>query len=272
MIDNRDALDGLKTLPENSITAIITDPPYAVGMASWDKVLPDPRIWEEAHRVLKPGAFAVVAAAPRLAHRMAGMLEDAGLVIRDTVIWHYTQSFPGACGIEGAWRSNLKTNHEPWIVAQKPLEDGLSLRENWKKWGVGCVRTGESGGGERWKTNLIACGKPKKRERDLGTGHLPFPYRLPKAKSSGAWSNSARQNNTHPTVKPIALMRSLVQLFAPNQGVVLDPFLGSGATGMAAVAEGNDFIGYELNHGYWGLATDRIHFALDNPHLIPAAA
>lgn len=272
MIDNMDALRGLKQLLDNSATAVITDPPYAVKMASWDKVLPDPKIWAEALRVLKPGAYCVVAAAPRLAHRMAIMLEDAGFEIKDMLIWNYSQSFPGAYGIEGEWRSNLKTNHEPWIVARKPFEQGLNLTENWKKWGTGCVRTGAAGQDEAWKTNVISCKKPEDTERDLGVGYLPFPYVLPPVKKSGAWVNSSKHGNTHPTVKPASLMRAIVRAFCPDRGFVIDPFLGSGTTAMAAIAEGHDFAGFELDPGYWALASERAHLALFHPELVPAAA
>lgn len=63
----------------------------------------------------------------------------------------------------------------------------------------------------------------------------------------------------HPTVKPLALMRYLVRLTStPTGGIVLDPFMGSGTTGIAAVLEGRDFIGIELNAEYLEIAERRI--------------
>ena len=64
--------------------------------------------------------------------------------------------------------------------------------------------------------------------------------------------------NTHPTVKPLALMRWLVRLVTPPGGLVLDPFTGSGTTGMACVAEGFRFIGMEKDEGYCEIARRRI--------------
>lgn len=70
------------------------------------------------------------------------------------------------------------------------------------------------------------------------------------------------QSNHHPTVKPLALMRYLARLTkTPTGGVVLDPFMGSGTTGMAAVMEGRDFIGIELNAEYLEIAERRIRDA-----------
>ena len=64
--------------------------------------------------------------------------------------------------------------------------------------------------------------------------------------------------NTHPTVKPTALMRYLCRLVTPPGGVVLDPFMGSGSTGKAAMLEGFDFIGIELDPDYFDIAASRL--------------
>jgi site-specific DNA-methyltransferase (adenine-specific) len=75
--------------------------------------------------------------------------------------------------------------------------------------------------------------------------------------------NPKRQNH-HPTVKPTDLMRYLVKLITPPNGIVLDPFTGSGSTGKGAVIEGFNFIGIELDPDYVAIATARIQHQLDN--------
>jgi site-specific DNA-methyltransferase (adenine-specific) len=65
------------------------------------------------------------------------------------------------------------------------------------------------------------------------------------------------EGNNHPTVKPIALMQYLCRLVTPPGGTVLDPFMGSGSTGIAAGAEGFDFIGIELDPDYFAIAQSR---------------
>ena len=75
--------------------------------------------------------------------------------------------------------------------------------------------------------------------------------------------------NHHPTVKPIALMRYLVRLTkTPTGGVVLDPFMGSGTTGIACVLEGRDFIGIEREAEYVAIAEKRIAEAQMQPRLL----
>ena len=66
------------------------------------------------------------------------------------------------------------------------------------------------------------------------------------------------KKNTHPTVKPVELMRYLCRLVTPKGGVVLDPFMGSGSTGMAAKDEGFDFIGIEKVEEYFKICESRI--------------
>tara|TARA_R100000426_G_C4825600_1_gene112610 strand:- start:2887 stop:4149 length:1263 start_codon:yes stop_codon:yes gene_type:complete len=80
--------------------------------------------------------------------------------------------------------------------------------------------------------------------------------------------NGHDRNNTHPTVKPVELMRYLCRLVTPKGGTVLDPFMGSGSTGLAAKTEGMEFIGIEREQEYFDIATDRINKTWVQPDLI----
>jgi site-specific DNA-methyltransferase (adenine-specific) len=108
--------------------------------------------------------------------------------------------------------------------------------------------------------------KTSTKERNAGLDGLPAGARpLGISNWSGQTNGSGKtmgpsapQANTHPTVKPIALMRYLVRLVTPPGGVVLDPFLGSGSTACAAVLEGFDYIGMEMDATYADIAEARI--------------
>lgn len=112
------------------------------------------------------------------------------------------------------------------------------------------------------------CAKASRSERDAGLADLPHQSAgvLTNRKDDTAGLNSPRAGagrssggrNTHPTVKPLALMRYLCRLVTPAGGVVLDPFLGSGSTGVAAVAEGFGFIGVELDSDSYEIACRRL--------------
>ena len=79
------------------------------------------------------------------------------------------------------------------------------------------------------------------------------------AKTSKAERNQGlEKKNIHPTVKPIKLMKYLCRLITPKGGTVLDPFMGSGSTGMAAKEENFDFVGIEKEQEYFNIASARI--------------
>jgi hypothetical protein len=127
---------------------------------------------------------------------------------------------------------------------------------------------GDSGGASRF----FYTAKTSRAERDLGCEALPPRTAgeatdrqdgtdgLESPRAGAGRTGGAR--NTHPTVKPIALMRWLCRLVTPPGGVVLDPFTGSGSTGMAALWEGFSFVGCELTDEYLPITEARIRFAL----------
>ncbi len=182
--------------------------------------------------------------------------------------------------------------HEPIVLARRPLEG--SLGENEERWGTGRLgidatrlpadATGTLG---RWPPNVVIahdptctskcsptcavrrledsregssrffyCPKPTQAERDAGCEQL-------RAKAIRIYGPSIPRprRNTHPTVKPVALMRWLVRLTCPPDGTVLDPFTGSGTTGIAAVHEQRTFIGIERESRYLRIARLRLHHA-----------
>jgi DNA modification methylase len=91
-----DCLEVLKTIPDNSIDAVITDPPYGLSFMGkkWDYDVPSVEVWVECLRVLKPGGHLLSFAGSRTYHRMAVRIEDAGFEIRDQIMWVYGSGFP----------------------------------------------------------------------------------------------------------------------------------------------------------------------------------
>src|SRR5690625_1769489 len=91
-----DCIEVMRNMPENSVDAIVTDPPYGLGFmgAKWD-ALPPGKDWaEECLRVLKPGGHLLAFGGTRTWHRLAVAIEDAGFEIRDSVMWLYGSGFP----------------------------------------------------------------------------------------------------------------------------------------------------------------------------------
>ena len=116
-------LDRLKDLEDNSVDAIVTDPPYGLSFMGkkWDYDVPSVDIWKECLRVLKPGGYLLSFAGTRTQHRMAVNIEDAGFEIRDMIAWVYGSGFPKSLNI-GKAVDKLQGN-EREVLGEKETKD-----------------------------------------------------------------------------------------------------------------------------------------------------
>ena len=103
-IHHGDCLDVLRTLADNSVDSVVTDPPYGLSFMGkrWDYDVPSVDIWRECLRVLKPGGHLLAFAGTRTQHRMAVRIEDAGFEIRDMIAWVYGSGFPKSLDVSKA--------------------------------------------------------------------------------------------------------------------------------------------------------------------------
>jgi site-specific DNA-methyltransferase (adenine-specific) len=298
-----DALAVLTSLPDDAIDAVVCDPPYGIAFhdEAWDGAgkarhldgaafTAWTREWAaECKRVLKPGGYLVAFGAPRTFHRLTSGIEDAGLEIRDVLLWLHAQGAPKSRRLPGGLGTALKPAYEPILLARKPLIGTTS--RNLEAWGTGALNIEASRVDGRWPAHialshapqcsatlcaadcpagridvahpalgpsrLFFCAKASKRERETGCEELPLQSDLLFSRPS-----VRLRRNIHPTVKPVALMRWVVALVTPQGGVVLDPFAGSGSTGIAAALEGRTFLGIEREARYIDIACARLtHWA-----------
>lgn len=171
------------------------------------------------------------------------------------------------------WPANLVHDGSEEVLAEFPQsEDGVAVKHNTP---VGKVSgniypRGNTGidagfGGSGSAARFFYCAKASRAEREAGLESLPErPKRWGGSIQDGrphtpdGYEYKATGHNNHPTVKPVALMRWLVRLVTPPGGVVLDPFMDSGSTGVAAAQEGFQFIGIDLKTEYVEMARRRI--------------
>jgi len=299
-IHHTDAIHLLKQIPDNTIDLVLTDPPYFLDKLdnSWNhqkiseqkeycnvvtSLPPGMKfdkeqgnkfyLWyieisKEIFRVLKPGAFFFSFSSPRLFHKMACAIDDAGFLIRDTLLWIYTQNQPKAMSLNHfidksnlsdekkntlkkqlhGWKTpQLKSCYEPIAMAQKPTEG--TFLENFQKYKTGLINTNIQMGQYQnmFPSNIHTT------EQMLNEMDKYFLISKPTKKEKGEY-------NTHKTVKPIALCEHLIKLTTYNESaIVLDPFAGSGTTLLAAKKLNRQFIGSDINIEYIQIANKRLN-------------
>lgn len=293
-----DCRDGLKEISDNSIDMCLTDPPYGLdGLdESWDAAiiekkkpktnaiisnLPvgmkfDPKqgqnfqnfykpVCDEIYRILKPGGFFLTFSQARLYHHVAIAVENSGFEIRDMLGWIYTKSTQGkAFGQEHlidintelskeekkiaketckGWKTpQLKPAIEPICFAQKPKENqGFS---NFCKYGVGLLDMTLKIGDNNSPAQIITS---EEIEPELDKYFL---IQKPSKEEKG--------ENVHITVKPITLCEHLIRLCTKEGAIILDPFNGSGTTGLAAHISNRSYIGFELEKIYYDISLNRL--------------
>lgn len=306
---------GLSDLDNNSIHAVVTDPPYGINLEEWD-TLPDNRIWQDCFRVLKPGGYLLCFSSIKFQHVFTQNLLNAGFEFKDVLLWaylngrvppinldkkidsllknereiigeyNYIQGSPNSNKKESytvknnktkasqdsekwvGFGTGLKTSYEPIIMVQKPLEK--SLAENILKYETGALNidstripfeNGETDVGHnpnplgRVMSNIIQTEKFGDFEKYFNVNHeeeldhFLFYSKVRDGKKTG---------NIHPTKKPVELMQQLVKLVTIEEQIVLDPFMGSGSTGVACNKINRNFIGYEKEIDYFKIAKDRL--------------
>lgn len=225
----------LEASHDGDVDAIITDPPYEIGIANqgWDKtgVAHDPETWESFRTLLKPGGYVLAFGSTRNHHHLAMALEEAGYTIQDEIPWLYAQGYPKREGL-------LKPANEPIVVARNggspSADSSLAV----------------SG---RWPANLAVDESVAAYLADQGAPPFAFV-----AKPSPGERRLGAAGAYHETVKPLKLMRWLVKLFTREGDRVLDPFMGSGTTIAAALIEKRDAVGIERDPDHFQNATIRI--------------
>ncbi len=178
---------------------------------------------------------------------------------------------------KGRWPANLIHDGSDEVVGMFPVTNGkYGMTQHGSgtntKYGKfnrseqSLVNDGVSDSGSA--ARFFYCAKASRADRDEGCEGLEA-RRTTFAAGTGLKSDGdGSPRNHHPTVKPTALMRYLCRLVTPPGGVVLDPFMGSGSTGKAAVLEGFRFLGIEIDEGYFEIAKRRVEAELERHPLL----
>jgi site-specific DNA-methyltransferase (adenine-specific) len=294
---NNDCLKELENLDDNSIDCIITDPPYFIDKLdnNWSSIkikndvknshikhLPKgmkfdknqvKKLYEfyfELSKLLikkiKPGGYFLSFSSPRLYHSIAMGCEMAGFEIRDMINWVYTQTMPKGMSVNHIINKMDKTDDEkdkikkeyenfktpmirscfePICVAMKPLEGTFIQNELVFKTGLINFSNKVGKNNDKVPANIITT------EEINDIYDKNFLISKPNKEEKGEY-------NTHITVKPLKIIDHLIKIFSKENSLILDPFMGSGTTGVSCKKNKRNFIGIEINKEYFDIAKKRI--------------
>ena len=194
-----DCLEVLRTLPDCSVDAVVTDPPYGLSFMGkrWDYDVPSVEVWAECLRVLKPGGHLLAFAGTRTQHRMAVRIEDAGFEIRDMIAWVYGSGFPKSLDVSKAIDAKIQT--------------GGSAPSNIRKRDMGDLyRPHRLAGTPGFGTSRGAAGG--KNDLDRNDDETVAPLGTNEARQWQGWGTALK-----PALEPIAVARKpLVGTVAEN--------------------------------------------------------
>ncbi len=230
-----DCLQVLPAIAAGSVDMILTDLPYGTTANKWDAVIPFAPMWAEFLRVCKPSAAIVLTASQPFTSALILSQPD---LFRHEWIWQKSNGSNFANTVREPFKK-----HETICVFS---------RGKWtynKQMESAPPQSKERIG----RTHRSATGSPNTKEM---MGHHTYVFGPERVPSS--IQKFTIQRGLHPTQKPVDLMRYLIRTYSNPGETVLDATMGSGTTGVAALAEGRSFVGIESDPKYFVIAQARI--------------
>ncbi len=231
-----DCLERMKEIPSGSVDMILADPPYGTTMCKWDSIIDLELMWIQLKRIIKSnGAIVITASQP-----FTSILTCSNLPMY-RYDWVYDK--PAGTGFFNAKKMPLRS-HESILVFYNKLPTYNPQKTQGHKRKVS----------SRFDAKSECYGKAVKKTSYDSTSRYP--------RSVQRFSSDKQKGNYHPTQKPVALMEYLIKTYTNENETVLDFTMGSGTTGVAAKNLNRNFIGIELDEGYFNIAKERIEGAL----------
>lgn len=231
-----DCLDVMKSMEDHSVDMVLTDPPSKLTHHEWDKAFDLEAFWTEVERVAKPDAARVVIAC----EPFATQITYANLQwFRYDLVWHKNKP----TGFFNANRMPLRA-HERILVFYQRLPEYTPQKTDGHK--PVNTYTRNNSGKTYGDTGIVKGGGQTTRHP---TSVMYYPV-----------VNGTERE--HPSQKPEALLSFLIHSYTKEGGIVLDPFMGSGSSGTAALKAGRKFVGIEQDHSYAETAERALEAAL----------
>jgi site-specific DNA-methyltransferase (adenine-specific) len=220
----------MKKIPDGSIDAIITDPPYGTTACKWDSVIPFELMWQQLNRIIKPnGAIVLFGSEPFSSALRMSNIEN----YKYDWIWEKNRS----TGHLNAKKQPMRNTENIILFYEKQVNYNPQKTE-----GIPYKKTPST-------NTYTGYGKHKPvYQNNNGFRYLKTTIKI-----------DVTQNEKHPTQKPVLLMEYLIKTYTNENETVLDFTMGSGSTGVACVNTKRNFIGIEKDDSYFKIAEERIN-------------
>ena len=244
-----DCLEVMKSIPDKSIDAIITDPPYGTTACKWDSVIPFDLMWEQLNRIIKPnGAIVLFGSEP-----FSSVLRMSNIKnYRYDWIWekNYSGGFILAKKQPMKYHENLSVFYMKQPTYNPIFEDySLTTKKRFKNSGIVNSNKMQLAGYKNDIQGIARVNDEIKLERGK------YPKSIQKIKGVP----NANGFKLHPTQKPVQLIEYLIKTYTNENETILDFTMGSGTTGVACKNLNRKFIGIEMDDKYFNIAENRIN-------------
>ncbi len=235
-----DCLEIMKSIPDGSIDAIITDPPYWTTACKWDTVIPFDLMWEQLKRIIKPnGAIVLFGSEPF----------SSALRMSNIKMYKYD------------WIWNKKRITAPFLAKKQPLRQHelISLFYNKQctyNYQPTRKNTSKSFSKKEMESGKVEVYGDMKRKGARNENEYGYPKTI--LNCIPVMTNMSKEKFLHPTTKPVALMEYLIKTYSLEGDIILDFTSGSWTTWIAAQNTNRKFILIEKDEGYFNITCDRL--------------
>lgn len=238
-----DCLELMKSIENNSIDAIITDPPYGTTACKWDSVISFDLMWEQLNRIIKPnGAIVLFGSEPfSSALRMSN-------INNYKYDWIWEKTMPTGMAHSSYMPMKYHETISVFVNKGKPTFNKQLAERNESS----LERAKYKMQGSSHLSNHIAIGEQRP------TQYNPTKVNPKTVLMFKSVPNTPKGSKLHPTQKPVALMEYLIKTYTNENETVLDFTMGSGSTGIACKNLNRKFIGIEQDDKYFNIAKERI--------------
>ena len=241
-----DCLELMKDIPNKSVDMILCDLPYGTTACKWDNVIPFEPLWEQYNRIIKDNGAIVLFGSEPFSSKLR--LSNLKMYKYD---WIYEKS--KATLFTQCKKRPLNSHEYISVFYKKSPIYNPQMRDREKP------RISKNKG----TTRQFLCSNGKEY-----VGKKPLDKKYPITVLE--FGNDNQKEKQHPTQKPVALLEYLIRTYTNHGETVLDFTMGSGSTGVACVNTNRNFIGIELDEGYFNIAKKRIEEAWERGKVVEA--